>query len=530
MLLSAIQFTPALGMFLAFVALTLVITWLSARKAKGSAAYFAAGRSIKGWQNGLAVAGDYMSAASFLGISGMIAFKGYDGFMYSVGFLVAYLTVLLLVAEPLRNAGKYTMADLLAYRMSPRPVRAMASLSTLMVSTIYMIAQMVGAGGIIKELIHIEFAPAVIGVGVLMLVYVVFGGMLATTWVQIIKAVLLMGGAFALSWLVLGKHDYSLTKFFTAVGHADYAGTAPPKNLLDPGMKYGASVNPWGPLDFISLALGLVLGTAGLPHILVRFYTVPDAKTARVSVAWAIGVIGVFYILTTFFGFGAATVLPKPDIMIGAKENTNMVAPILAKALGGELFFAFISAVAFATILAVVAGLTMSASTSFAHDFYSNVMKHGKDTAPETEVKVARITAFFVGAVSIGIAIKMGPTANAAFLVGLAFAVAASANLPVILFSIFWKRFNTAGAVGGLATGLASAVILILLSPNGIFGKEGALFPLENPGIVSIPLGFLGAYLGTIFSPRDPNAEAKFAELNFRAQTGLGAEKASSGH
>jgi cation/acetate symporter len=527
--LSAIQFTPALGMFLAFVALTLVITWFSARKAKGSAAYFAAGRSIKGWQNGLAVAGDYMSAASFLGISGMIAFKGYDGFMYSVGFLVAYLTVLLLVAEPLRNAGKYTMADLLAYRMSPRPVRAMASLSTLMVSTIYMIAQMVGAGGIIKELIHVEFAPAVIGVGVLMLVYVVFGGMLATTWVQIIKAGLLMGGAFALSWMVLGKHDYSLTKFFTAVAHADYAGTAEPKNLLDPGMKYGATAaNPWGPLDFISLALGLVLGTAGLPHILVRFYTVPDAKTARVSVAWAIGVIGVFYILTTFFGFGAATVLPKPDIMIGAKENTNMVAPILAKALGGEMFFAFISAVAFATILAVVAGLTMSASTSFAHDFYSNVIKHGKETAPETEVKVARITAFFVGAVAIGLAIKM-PTANAAMLVGLAFAVAASANLPVILFSIFWKRFNTAGAVAGLGVGLASAVILILLSPNGPLGKD-RIFPLENPGILSIPLGFLGAWLGTILSPRDPDAEAKFAELNFRAQTGLGAEKASSGH
>ncbi|RYD61805.1 MAG: cation acetate symporter, partial [Verrucomicrobiaceae bacterium] len=368
---AAIQFTPALGMFLAFVALTLVITYFSARKATGSASYFAAGRSIKGWQNGLAVAGDYMSAASFLGISGMIAFKGYDGFMYSVGFLVAYLTVLLLVAEPLRNAGKYTMADLLAYRMSPRPVRAMASLSTLMVSIIYMIAQMVGAGGIIKELIHVEFAPAVIGVGALMLVYVVFGGMLATTWVQIIKALLLMGGAFALSWMVLGKHDYSMTKFFTAVAHADYAGTVPEKNLLEPGMKYGAAVNPWGPLDFISLALGLVLGTAGLPHILVRFYTVPDAKTARVSVAWAIGVIGVFYILTTFFGFGAATVLQKAAILTAdGKENTNMVAPILAKALGGELFFAFISAVAFATILAVVAGLTMSASTSFAHDFY----------------------------------------------------------------------------------------------------------------------------------------------------------------
>ena len=530
-MLSAIQFTPALGMFLAFVALTLVITWLSARKATGSASYFAAGRSIKGWQNGLAVAGDYMSAASFLGISGMIAFKGYDGFMYSVGFLVAYLTVLLLVAEPLRNAGKYTMADLLAYRMSPRPVRAMDSLSTLMVSIIYMIAQMVGAGGIIKELIHVEFAPAVIGVGALMLVYVVFGGMLATTWVQIIKAVLLMGGAFALSWLVLGKHDYSMTKFFTAVAHADYAGTTAEKNLLDPGMKFGAAVNPYGPLDFISLALGLVLGTAGLPHILVRFYTVPDAKTARVSVAWAIGVIGVFYILTTFFGFGAATVLPIESILTPqGKENTNMVAPILAKALGGELFFAFISAVAFATILAVVAGLTMSASTSFAHDFYSNVVHHGKENRPGQEIRVARLTAFVVGAVSIAIAIYMGPTANAAFLVGLAFAVAASANLPVILFSIFWKRFNTAGAVAGLATGLASAVILIVLSPNGIFGKEGAVFPLENPGIVSIPLGFLGAWLGTILTKHDPESEAKFAELNFRAQTGLGSEKAGSGH
>ncbi len=530
-MLSLIKLTPTLGMFLAFVALTLIITWFSARKATGSANYFAAGRSIKGWQNGLAVAGDYMSAASFLGISGMIAFKGYDGFMYSVGFLVAYLTVLLLVAEPLRNAGKYTMADLLAYRMSPRPVRAMASLSTLMISSIYMIAQMVGAGGIIKELFHVEFAPAVIGVGVLMLVYVVFGGMLATTWVQIIKAVLLMAGAFALSWMVLGKHDYSLTKFFEAVTHADYAGTAPPKNLLEPGMKFGAAVNPWGALDFISLALGLVLGTAGLPHILVRFYTVPDARTARVSVAWAIGVIGVFYILTTFFGFGAATILEKSAILTaGGKENTNMVAPILAHALGGEMFFAFISAVAFATILAVVAGLTMSASTSFAHDFYTNVVNRGKEAAPGQEVRVARITAFFVGAVSIGIAILMGPTANAAFLVGLAFAVAASANLPVILFSIFWKRFNTAGAVAGLAAGLGSSVILILLSPNGVFGKAGALFPLENPGIVSIPIGFLGAILGTLLSKRDVDAESKFAELNFRAQTGLGAEKASSGH
>jgi cation/acetate symporter len=536
----AFAITPALGMFTAFVALTLVITYFSARKATGSAAYFAAGRSIKGWQNGLAVAGDYMSAASFLGISGMICLKGYDGFMYSVGFLVAYLTVLLLVAEPLRNAGKYTMADLLAYRMKQRPVRAMASLSTLTVSTFYMIAQMVGAGGIIEQLIGVPFAPAVIGVGVLMLVYVVFGGMLATTWVQIIKAILLMGGAFALSWLVLAKHDYSLGTFFEHVSKADYAGTTAPVNLLDPGMKYGeTAANPWGHWDFISLALGLVLGTAGLPHILVRFYTVPDAKTARNSVVWATAIIGVFYVLTTFFGFGAATLLKTTtiaaDITAGhipldAKglPNGNMVAPTLAHVLGGEMFFAFISAVAFATILAVVAGLTMSASTSFAHDFYTNVIHHGKEKSMGEEVRVARITAFFVGAVSIGLAIKLGSSVNAAMLVGLAFSVAASANLPVILFSVFWKRFNTTGAVAGLGVGLLSSIVLIMLSKNGFYDAKTAPFPLENPGIVSIPLGFLGAWLGTLLSGRDLEAEAKFTELSVRAQTGLGAEKASS--
>jgi cation/acetate symporter len=527
----AFAITPALGMFLGFVAITLVITYFSARKATGSAAYFAAGRSIKGWQNGLAVAGDYMSAASFLGISGIICLKGYDGFMYSVGFLVAYLTVLFLVAEPLRNAGKYTMADLLAYRMKQRPVRAMASLSTLTVSTFYMIAQMVGAGGIIEQLIGVPFAPAVIGVGVLMLVYVVFGGMLATTWVQIIKAILLMAGAFVLSYMVLEKYGFSFAAFFEQVSRADYGGTKPPINLLDPGLAYGATeANPWGAWDFISLALGLVLGTAGLPHILVRFYTVPDAKTARNSVVWATAIIGVFYVLTTFFGFGAATLLKMSDIPLDAKglPNGNMVAPILAKVLGGEMFFAFISAVAFATILAVVAGLTMSASTSFAHDFFTNVIHHGKEKKPGEEVRVARITAFVVGAASIALAIKLGSSVNAAMLVGLAFAVAASANLPVILFSIFWKRFNTAGAVCGLGVGLVSSIVLILLSKNGLYDAKTAPFPLANPGIVSIPLGFFGAWLGTVLTKPDPDSEAKFTELSVRAETGLGAEKATA--
>lgn len=523
--------TVTLLMFLGFVLATLVITWWSARKSSGASAYFAAGRRITGWQNGLAVAGDYMSAASFLGIAGMIAFKGYDGFMYSVGFLVAYLTVLIVVAEPLRNAGKYTMADILAYRLNARPVRAMASLSTLTVSIFYMIAQMVGAGALVKLLLPgVPYEAAVCGVGVLMIIYVVFGGMLATTWVQIIKAVLLMSGSLFLSVLVMKHFDFSIVKFFDAVANVPIKlpdGSSVTRDFLQPGLVYGADVtNGWGPIDLISLGMALVFGTAGLPHILIRFYTVPDAPTARASVVWAMILIGMFYIMTTFFGFGAATILTPENISV-----ENMSAPLLALALGGDVFFAFISAVAFATILAVVAGLTISASTSFAHDFYSNVIHHGKSTTPEAEVKVARITAFVVGGISIILAIKL-QTLNVAFLVGLAFAVAASANLPAIVLSIYWKRFNTAGAVTGLAVGLLSSIVLILISPsvmgldaNALINAE-PLFPLKNPGIVSIPLGFLAAIVATLCT-REPEAEAKFAELEVRATTGLGAEKAS---
>ena len=518
--LAAAGSQTSLWMFLAFVAATLVITWYSARKSSGASAYFAAGRRITGWQNGLAVAGDYMSAASFLGIAGMIATNGYDGFMYSVGFLVAYLTVLFVVAEPLRNAGKYTMADVLAYRLKPRPVRAAASLSTLTVSIFYMIAQMVGAGVLVRQLIPgVSYELAVIGVGILMVIYVVFGGMLATTWVQIIKAVLLMGGSILLSILVLQRYDFDLGKFFsslTAITSTTADGQSVTRNFLTPGLIFK---NPW---DQISLGMALLLGTAGLPHILIRFYTVPDAKTARTSVVWAMIIIGLFYIMTTFFGFGAASLL-GPD-HIAANGGTNMAAPELARFLGGEIFFAFICAVAFATILAVVAGLTISASTSFAHDFFVNVLHHGKEQKAGEEVRVARITAFVVGALAIVIAIILGPSVNVAFLVGLAFAVAASANLPVMIFSLYWKRFNTAGAVTGLLVGLSSSIILILVSPD--FMKE-PLFPLKNPALVSVPLGFLGAWLGTILSKEKPD-EAKFTELMVRANTGLGAEKASA--
>ena len=528
-----------LGLFLLFIAVTLVITYWAARRSSGAGAYFAANRRISAWQNGVAVAGDYMSAASFLGIAGLIAFFGYDGFMYSVGWLVAYLTVLLVVAEPLRNAGKYTMADVLAYRLRPRPVRAMASLSTLVVSTFYMIAQMVGAGALVSLLLKgsgITFHTAVIGVGVLMIIYVVFGGMLATTWVQIIKAILLMTGTILLSILVLAHFGFSLGNFFNAVQHVTYTanGQQVTKDFLQPGLRFKP---PTGALDLISLGIALIFGTAGLPHILVRFYTVPDAKTARISVVWAMVLIGAFYIMTTFLGFGAATIVGRDFIV--KNGGNNMSAPLLAQALAGNVFFAFICAIAFATILAVVAGLTISASTSFAHDFWTNVIHKGTERKPGEEVMVSRVAAFVVGAIAISIAIALGPTANVAFLVALAFAVAASANLPVIVLSIFWKRFNTWGAVGGLGVGLLASIVLIVISPSfmGIDTATTAaaarhviqhkpLFPLENPGILSVPLGFLGAIVGTFLGGREPIAEHKFTELQVRANTGIGAEKA----
>jgi len=532
--------STSLIMFLLFIAITLAITYWASKRSAGASAYFAAGRQIKGWQNGVAVAGDYMSAASFLGIAGIIAFQGYDGFMFSVGWLVAYLTVLLVVAEPLRNAGKYTMADVLAYRLHPRPVRAMASLSTLIVSTFYMIAQMVGAGALVKLLLagHVTYNQAVIGVGILMIVYVVFGGMLATTWVQIVKAILLMAGTFLLSILVLGHFGFSLGAFFDAVGHVTYhdaKGAEVVKDFMTPGLRFKP---PYGALDLISLGVALIFGTAGLPHILVRFYTVPDAKTARHSVVWAMVLIGAFYIMTTFLGFGAATIV-GPDYIKG-HGGTNMSAPLLAQAVAGNMFFAFISAIAFATILAVVAGLTISASTSFAHDFWTNVIHRGVERKPGEEVRVARVAAFVVGFAAIGIAIVLGPTANVAFLVALAFAVAASANLPVIVLSIFWRRFNTTGAVTGLTVGLLASLFLIIVSPSFMaidpptvsasarhLIQAQAWFPLENPGIVSVPIGFIAAIIATLVT-KEPEAEAKFNELLVRSNTGLGAEKATA--
>ncbi|WP_029421238.1 cation acetate symporter [Alicyclobacillus macrosporangiidus] len=490
------------------VLVTLIITYWAARRTRTTSDFYAAGRSLSGWQNGIAIAGDYMSAASFLGICGMIALSGYDGFLYSVGFLVAYLTVLLVVAEPLRNSGKYTMADVVSFRLSPAPVRSMAALSTLVISTFYMIAQMVGAGGLIHLLIGLDYTTAILVVGVLMVLYVVFGGMLGTTWVQIIKAVLLMAGTIVVSLLVLTRFHFSIGQMFQSV--VDRYGDT----FLQPGLRFK------NPVDQISLGLALVLGTAGLPHILIRVYTVPTAKQARSSVVWATVIIGSFYILTTFLGFGAAALVGKDEILKYDKGG-NMAAPLLAKHLGGDFLMAFIAAVAFATILAVVAGLTIAASSAFAHDFYAHVIRRGQATEQE-QVRVARWTALGVGLASILLGI-LARNWNVAYMVALAFAVAASANVPVLVFSLFWRRFNTTGAVLGMAVGLVSSLVLVFISP-AVMSAKTALFPLQNPGVISIPLGFLAAWLGTYLQREERESVRRFDELFVRSQTGIGAE------
>ncbi|GGS71520.1 cation acetate symporter [Nonomuraea spiralis] len=535
-------------LFLTFVAGTLAITFWASRQTKTAADFYAGGRSFSGVQNGLAIGGDYMSAASFLGIAGIIAVSGYDGFLYSIGFLVAWLVALLLVAELMRNSGKFTMADVLAFRMSPRPVRTAAGVSTIVVSIFYLLAQMVGAGALVGLLLGITSEAGkvwtIIGVGALMIVYVVFGGMKGTTWVQIVKAVLLMTGAALVTLLVLGKFGFNLSSL---LGQA--ATTSGPKanpgNFLIPGLKYGTDAQGLaGKIDLISLGLALVLGTAGLPHILIRFYTVPTAKDARKSVLWGIGIIGVFYLLTLVLGFGAAALVGKTDIL-KADKAANTAAPLLAQKIGADIFgdvggtilLALIGAVAFATILAVVAGLTLASSSSFAHDLYAHVFKRG-NASERQEVVVARVSALVIGAIAIGLGI-LAQGQNVAFLVALAFAIAASGNLPAILYSLFWKRFNTAGAVAAIYGGLGSALILVIFSPVVsappppagtavtalIHGVDFHWFPLSNPGIVSIPLGFLFGWLGTVLS-KEFNA-AKYAEIEVRSLTGVGAEKAT---
>ncbi|MDQ3714736.1 MAG: cation acetate symporter [Actinomycetota bacterium] len=532
-----------ISIFLAFVVVTLYITFRASRNNKTAADYYAAGRTITGSQNGLAIAGDYLSAASFLGIAGAIAVYGYDGFLFSIGFLVAWLVALLLVAELLRNTGKYTMADVLAFRMRQGPVRTAAAVSTLVVSLFYLLAQMAGAGGLVALLLGVSGrgaeAAVVVVVGGLMIVYVLVGGMRGTTWVQIIKASLLMVGALIMVVWVLAKFGFNLSSLFGSAAESS-AAAATPRDVLAPGAQYGATA--LSQFDFVSLGLALVLGTAGLPHVLMRFYTVPTAKDARKSVVWAIWLIGVFYLFSLILGYGAGA-LVGADTILASPGAVNSAAPLLAFELGGTALLGVISAVAFATILAVVAGLTITASASFAHDIYASVIKKGvkHETSGVDEVKVARITAVVIGAVAIVLGIlALQAGLNIAFLVALAFAIAASANLPTILYTLFWKNFTTQGAVWSIYGGLIVCVGLIIFSPvvsgapvNPATGVSPSIFkdvdfgwfPLNNPGIVSIPVSFFLGWLGTKLSKERPNVE-KYGELEVRSLTGVGAEKA----
>ncbi|MEI4272958.1 cation acetate symporter [Klenkia sp. LSe6-5] len=529
-----------ISIFGVFVLITLVITFRASRNNKSAADYYAAGRNISGTQNGLAIAGDYLSAASFLGIAGAIAVYGYDGFLYSIGFLVAWLVALLLVAELLRNTARFTMADVLAFRMRQGPVRTAAALSTLAVSLFYLLAQMAGAGGLVTLLLGIEGAGAqaatVVVVGALMIFYVLVGGMRGTTYVQLIKATLLIAGALVMTVWVLGKYGFNLSSLLG--GAADTAAQqSTARDVLSPMGQYGATGT--SKLDFVSLGLALVLGTAGLPHVLMRFYTVPTAKDARKSVVWAIWLIGFFYLFSLVIGYGAGA-LVGADRILAAPGAVNSAAPLLAFELGGTVLLGIIAGVAFATILAVVAGLTITASASFAHDIYNSVIKKGSATGTQ-EVRVARTTSCVIGAVAIGLGIlALQAGLNIAFLVALAFAVAASANLPTILYTLFWKRFTTQGALWSIYGGLISCLVLIVFSPvvsgapvNATTGKSTSLiqdvdfswFPLNNPGLVSIPLAFFLGWLGTVLDRTKADA-AKYAELEVRSLTGIGAEKA----
>jgi cation/acetate symporter len=513
----------AVAIFGLVVAITLGITYWASKRVRSATDFWAAGRGISGPQNGFAIAGDYMSAASFLGIAGLIFLYGFDGFLYSVGFLVAFLTVLFLLAERMRNAGKFTIADVLSFRLRERPARVAAATGTLAVAAFYLIAQMVGAGALIQALVGIDYNLAILLTGLFMLTYVVFGGMIATTWVQIIKAVMLMAGAIGLSILVMNRVGWNPVELFNRAEEQAGGGSF----SLAPGALYT------NPIDTVSLGLALVLGTAGLPHILMRFFTVPTAKAARSSVLWAVVLIGAFYIMTTALGFGARAFLGEAGVE-AAGAGANLAAPNLAQFLGGgagsfggDALLAIIAAIAFATILAVVAGLVISASGAVAHDLWSNVVRKGKDSEHE-EVLVARIAAVAIGLIAIAIAVGGGKDLNVSFMVGLAFAVAASANFPALVLALGWQRFNTVGAVTGVMVGTFSSIFLVLISPKVWPGpdSEGGLFSfydLANPGIISIPLGFIACWAGTMLSKERGN-ERSFHELYVRSETGLGAE------
>ena len=517
-----------ISIFIAFIVITLTVVVRATRQTsqKGTD-FYTGGASFNGTQNGLAIAGDYLSAAAFLGVTGAIAVQGYDGFLYSVGFLIALLVALVLVAEPLRNTGRFTMADVLSFRLNQKPVRTAAAISTLTISLFYLIAQMAGAGGLVALLLGIDggFAQytVVAIVGALMIVYVLVGGMKGTTYVQMIKAVLLVGGSI----IIAGLTFWALKGGFNELLGAAVANHPDGEAILKPGLKYGGDVLTQ--LDFVSLGLALVFGTAGLPHVLMRFYTVPTAREARRSVTWTIGIVALFFLLTVIMGYGAAALVGK-DQILSAPGGVNSAVLLLAAEVGGTIFMAVISAIAFATILAVVAGLAITASASVAHDIYNNVMRNGEATEEE-QVRVSRATVVIIGILAIILGIgALGQ--NIAFLVALAFGIAAAANLPTIIYSLYWRKFNTTGALFSIYGGLLTSIILIIFSPavsgtetSLISGADFAFFPLENPSIIAIPAGFLLGIIGTLVGKPD-NLPGKRAEMEVRSMTGIGAEAA----
>jgi len=524
-----------IAVFVVFIIVTMTVVLRAGKSTKEASDFYTGGASFTGTQNGLAIAGDYLSAASFLGIVGSIALNGYDGFLYSIGFFVAWLVALLLVAEPLRNVGRFTMADVLSFRLRQKPVRVAAAIGTLAVSLFYLIAQMAGAGSLVSVLLDlhgtVEQAIVVAIVGIIMIAYVLIGGMKGTTYVQMIKAVLLVGGVAIMTVLTFVAVRGGFSTLFDdaismhATSEAIQTRGYEAADIMKPGLNYGATFTKQ--LDFISLGLSLVLGTAGLPHVLMRFYTVPTAKEARKSVTWAIVLIGAFYLMTLVLGYGAAA-LVGPDRILDAPGGANAAAPLLALELGGSIFMALISAVAFATVLAVVAGLAITASASVAHDVYDGVFRDGK-SSEEEQVRVSRITVVVLGIIAIILGI-LAMQQNVAFLVSLAFAIAASANLPTILFSLYWKRFNTAGAVASMYTGVISALTLIFLSPavsgapTAMFpNADWSIFPLTSPGLVSIPLAFLAGIIATLATKPD-NLDHLTAEMEVRSLTGVGVE------
>lgn len=513
----------AIGMFLVFVLATLAITYFSSKVSKSAAGFYTAGGNITGMQNGIAIAGDYMSAASFLGIVGLVFANGFDGLIYAIGFLVGWPIVLFLIAEKFRNLGKYTFADIIAYRLDSKKVRTISAISGLSVVVFYLIAQMVGAGGLIQVLFGLPYSYAVIIVGILMICYVTFGGMHATTWVQIIKACLLLSGATFMAIMILYLSGFDLARYFEMAINNHSKGAA----IMEPG-----TFLP-DPVSAISLGLALMFGTAGLPHILMRFFTVKNAKEARKSVFYATGLIGYFYILTFVIGFGAiAFLLGNPDFINEAGQFTippNMEAVLLAKVLGGDVLLGFISAVAFATILAVVAGLAISGASAISHDLFVNVCKDGKCDA-QTEMRVTKGSTIGLGilAIILGLAFE---GQNVAFTVGLAFAIAASVNFPIILLCIYWKNLTTNGVLYGGIIGLVCVLSLVILSPSvwvNVLGFENAIFPYNHPAIFSMPLTFIAIWAISKFdsSKRADEDKKGFGAQDFRAQSGIGASEA----